>query len=101
LSFGAIERCFISLEPARWDDSNGIALSVIAPKPMELPPNMGMGGERLGKARVFEFWCYCIVLNTIGTGSMRHFQWYWAICNSIKTQRATPKYFLVQVIPVE
>jgi hypothetical protein len=59
---------------------------------MELPPNMEMVGERLSGARVFEFWCYCNVLYTIGTGSMRRFQWYRPCCDSIKTHGATPKY---------
>jgi len=59
---------------------------------MELPLNMEMVGERLGGARVFEFWCYCNVLYTIGTGSMRRFQWYRPRCDSIKTHGATPKY---------
>ena len=59
---------------------------------MELPPNMDMVGQRLGGARVFEFWCYCNVLYTIGTGSMRRFQWYRPRCDNIKTHGATPKY---------
>jgi hypothetical protein len=45
--------------------------AVIVPNPMELPPNMEMVGERLGGARVFELWCYCNVLYTIGTGLIR------------------------------
>jgi hypothetical protein len=59
---------------------------------MELPPNMEMVGERLGEVRVFEFCSYCNVLYTIGTGSMRGFQWYRARCDSAKTQRSSPKY---------
>jgi hypothetical protein len=62
LRFGAIATFAIPLEPARKDDSNGIEHSVIAPKPMELPPNMEMGGKRLGGPRAFEFWYYCKVL---------------------------------------
>ena len=53
---------------------------------------MEMVGERLGGARVFGIWCYCNVLYTIGTGSMRRFQWYRPRCDNIKTQGATPKY---------
>jgi hypothetical protein len=49
--------CSLPLEPAGWNDSNGICLAVIASRPMELPPNMEMVGERLGGALVFEYWC--------------------------------------------
>src|ERR1700709_1029525 len=66
--------------------------AVIAPKPMKLPPNMEMVGERLRGAPVFEFWCYFNVLYTSGTGSMRRFQWYRPRCESIKTHGANPKY---------
>jgi hypothetical protein len=55
-------------------------------------PKYGNGGGKDGGARVFEFWCYCIVLYTIGTGSMRRFQWYRPRCDSTKTHGATPKY---------
>jgi hypothetical protein len=71
LSFGANTTCSIPFEPARLDDSNGIEHAVIAPKPMELTPNMEMVGERLLRAQLFEFRCYCNVLYTIGTRSMR------------------------------
>jgi hypothetical protein len=54
-SFGAIVMCSILLEPARGDISNGIVHSVIAPKPMDLPQNMGMLGESLCGAWVFNF----------------------------------------------
>src|SRR3978361_526632 len=53
---------------------------------------MEMVGKRLGGARVFEIWCYCNVLYTIGTGSMRRFQWYSSLCDSSKPHRATPKH---------
>jgi hypothetical protein len=46
-SFDAMEMFSIALELARRNNSNGIDHAVIAPKPMELPPNMEMGGERL------------------------------------------------------
>src|SRR5712671_4572872 len=59
---------------------------------MELPPNIDMVGESLGGARVFGFSCYCNVLYTIGTGSMRGIQWYRARCDSTKTHGATPTY---------
>ena len=58
---------------------------------MELPPNMEMVGERLDGARAFEFWCYCNVLYTIGTGSMRRIQWCLERCDSTKTRGAIPK----------
>ena len=92
LSIGANATCSTPLEPARWDDSNGIDHAVIASEPMELPLNIEMVGERLGGARAFEFWCYCNVLYTIGTGSMRRFHWYRPRCDSTKTHGATPKY---------
>jgi len=52
---------------------------------------MQMVGERLGWARVFQYWSYRNVLYTIGTGSMRRIQWYLERCDSTKTGGATPK----------
>ena len=52
---------------------------------------MQMVGERLGWARVFQYWSYRNVLYTIGTGSMRRIQWYLERCDSTKTRGATPK----------
>ena len=52
---------------------------------------MQMVGERLGWARVFQYWGYRNVLYTIGTGSMRRIQWYLERCDSTKTRGATPK----------
>ena len=68
LSFGAIATCSTPLEPAPWDDSNGIDHAMIAPNSMQLHPNREMVGERLSGARVIEFWCYCNVLYTIDGG---------------------------------
>ena len=53
---------------------------------------MQMVGERLGWARVFQYWGYRNVLYTIGTGSMRRIQWYLERCDSTKTRGAIPKY---------
>src|SRR6266849_2755875 len=88
----AIMSIFTPSEPARWDKSNGLWNAAIAPKLAALPPKMQMVGERLGWARGFQYWSYHIVLYTIGTGSMRRFQWYRAGFDSTKTYGATPKY---------
>ena len=53
---------------------------------------MQMVGERLGWARVFQYWSYRNVLYTIGTGSMRRIQWYLERYDSIKSCGAIPKY---------
>ena len=52
---------------------------------------MHMVEERLGWARVFQYWRYCNVPYTIGTGSLRRIQWYLERCDSTKTRGATPK----------
>ena len=52
---------------------------------------MQMVGERLGWARVFQYWDYRNVLYTIGTGTMRRIQWYLERCDSTKTHGATRK----------
>src|ERR1700710_2730647 len=52
---------------------------------------MQMVGERLGWARVFQYWSYRNVLYTIGTGSMRRIQWYLERCDSTKARGATTK----------
>ena len=53
---------------------------------------MQLVGERLGWARVFQYWRYYNVLYTIGTGSMIRIQWYLERCDSTKTRGAIPKY---------
>src|SRR3981081_1318376 len=53
---------------------------------------MHMVEERLGWGRVFQYWRYCNVPYTIGTGSVRRIQWYLERCDSTKTRGAIPKY---------
>src|ERR1700704_1242509 len=53
---------------------------------------MHMVEERLGWARVFQYWRYCNVPYTIGTGSIRRIQWCLERCNSTKARGPIPKY---------
>jgi hypothetical protein len=58
---------------------------------MELPPYMEMVEKRIGGALVCEFWGYYNMLYTIGTGTIRQFQWYRLCSNSTKSYMSYPQ----------